>query len=346
LSGLLLTPEHLNFLRQIQYHQLATQCQVQYLHRTVKDFIETEALWKDVILSATPGFDPHLSLLKALTLDITTWDRRTSSAEHLGASICEALCWASAVDPQNHQFAIEILDALDKVVGELERDIKVLRILPSLTLSPGQPHLLPIALRLNMDWWVRHLLSRGCPASPQHPFRPYTFFTVDKIPFVHCPKNLTPPALSKPSLECMRLLVDFGASIYERNEDEMPFWKHVRFEFRAACNKTAYTNLNSDEEQDFEYWSSIVEMLVRLGADTWLLDALFSGRMCGRSWASHFRYKYHGLRERLEGITSAGDTRSCLKGISERQRAIVRLKRRRLKRAVSRREHPPPSETL
>ncbi|KAK4184988.1 hypothetical protein QBC35DRAFT_32649 [Podospora australis] len=315
------------------YQYLATQCQVQYLHRTVKDFIETESLWKEVILPSTPGFDPYLSLLKALTLDIMTWDRKTSGPEHLNTSICEALCWASAVDPKSHRVAIEMLDALDQAVDEIWRDPKTHGLLPSLAMSDGQRHLLPLALRLNMDWWVRHLLVRRCPVSPPRPLRPYTFFTVEKIPVIECPKGLTVPALDKPSTDCMRVLLEYGASIYDRNDDDMPLWKYVRFEFRSLCN--CYPGDYRPERGDFEYWCATVEMLIQFGADAAQLDTLFSSRKHS-AWNREWQYRYYSFRETLSKIGSPENPTFDAAGLSPRKVAIERLKRRRAKRQADR----------
>ncbi|KAM5362285.1 hypothetical protein ACJZ2D_012640 [Fusarium nematophilum] len=153
-----------------QFH-LTSQCHVQYLHRTVKDFVESPVLWDSVIVGKTPGFDPQLSLTKALILEVITWDRRTSSAEYLDALICESLVWASRVSWESQQTAIELLDTLEHIVAQLRTKMENRAILPSLEMSPGIPLLLPLALQLNLHCFARKY-HPYCPIAPAYFFKP------------------------------------------------------------------------------------------------------------------------------------------------------------------------------
>lgn len=96
--------------------------QVGYLHRSVRDW--TVKMWPE-ILSAAPDFDPHLALLKALTVKIP-WMMRGKSIprvfpEYFWRYVCQCFYHASGVRDDHRQlgFFVKVLDRLDHELSEI-----------------------------------------------------------------------------------------------------------------------------------------------------------------------------------------------------------------------------------
>jgi hypothetical protein len=308
----------------------------------VKDFIESPILWDTVILGKTPGFDPHLSLTKALVLEVIKWDRRTSSAEQLDGLIGEALVWASRVSRESRKRAIELLGVLELIVAGLRTKIENRAILPSLEMSPGPPWLLPLALQLNLDWWVSHLFAEGAVPNPPRTAKPYIFFTVDRSFFVDYPKAIGEEAFFRPSISCLRLLLAHGSSIYARHE-EVPFPKFVRLELAEACrrqkNKHEWGRRSKGVGRDtstksilqrIEYWLLAAEFLVKNGADNSLLAAVLPNGLRQHAFSEEEGNWSPEIDARICKLVQRQNASSSI-GLSPRQRALqmVSLRRQR-----------------
>ncbi|KAK4451291.1 hypothetical protein QBC34DRAFT_424142 [Podospora aff. communis PSN243] len=94
---------------------------VDYLHRTVRDWIDT--IWPDVCAKSPPNFDPHLQLLKALTVESS----RTAIWAYASAGM-PSIFWtrvgvcfyhaAKVIDcPANLTLFVNIMDRLDTDLG-------------------------------------------------------------------------------------------------------------------------------------------------------------------------------------------------------------------------------------
>ncbi|KAI0101794.1 hypothetical protein GGR51DRAFT_312049 [Nemania sp. FL0031] len=91
---------------------------IQYLHRTVKDYIESEAVQK-TFHSATNGlFDPHLRLLAGLITSLKTLENQVI-IEKIGSHLFDCMEHAGRVAKNNVSSMVVLLDELDKVISTL-----------------------------------------------------------------------------------------------------------------------------------------------------------------------------------------------------------------------------------
>lgn len=274
---------------------------MQYLHRTVKDFIEQEHVWERIV-QTSPAFDPYLSLCKAMVLEAKTWDPTRVLPRHLCNFVQLALRYASAASNNSHGMLIPLLDSLEKIVSarfQPQFDWK------HLDAKPEQRHhclILPWALQLDLDFWVKHLLDHGHPVESREGFSSYLSFTMDPGSFTDVDQELSRNARvlngRKPVRErCLRLLLDRGASIYRRQGEE-PLWKYVCFEIARCCSilvshrpKAAYKRLSDEEimnmKNDINHWVDAILILREHGIDISLLCRLIPKSTFARMRHSH-----------------------------------------------------------
>lgn len=96
---------------------------VDFLHRTVRDFLRTKAL-QDIFHSRTRGFDPVIFICKALLAQIKSVpsDRvHLSDHDHLGHLLGDLTHYAYLVELKHHIPAAEELDELEKVLSVYRR---------------------------------------------------------------------------------------------------------------------------------------------------------------------------------------------------------------------------------
>ncbi|KAE9967938.1 hypothetical protein BLS_006107 [Venturia inaequalis] len=89
---------------------------VEYLHRTVKDFLEAKDIWDLISSSTNAGFSPNASLCRSYLLQI-----KTLSVE--SAALWDKIAWcaeyASRMVEEDCELHIQLLDALDQAVTSL-----------------------------------------------------------------------------------------------------------------------------------------------------------------------------------------------------------------------------------
>jgi hypothetical protein len=134
---------------------LATESKVQYLHRTVKDFIETPETMAKL---EEHVFDPHLALCKSYVLQVAAFDMGAGRPEDLISKIKRVLKHAQAVISSSTRDLHSVLDALSDWVYVAAQQSRFRGV--SLFKHPPQlPILLPTALEQGFDSWISHCLS-------------------------------------------------------------------------------------------------------------------------------------------------------------------------------------------
>ncbi|KAH0538897.1 hypothetical protein FGG08_004553 [Glutinoglossum americanum] len=99
---------------------------VQYLHRTVRDFLETDAQWSDWLAhTATTDFDPCLSMMHSSIQHLRIVFREYSGKSHLGRDMriinslaADTMAYAFCADSRgtNHQAEFAMLDDLEELM--------------------------------------------------------------------------------------------------------------------------------------------------------------------------------------------------------------------------------------
>jgi hypothetical protein len=136
---------------------LARESQVQYLHRTVKDFIETPETMAKL---QEHDFDPNLALCKSYVLQVQAFDMGAGRPNDLASTIQKALKYAQAIDESRNSDLHAVLDALSDwmYAAALHSRFRAVSLLKH---PPQLPALLPTALKQGFDSWISHCLSNS-----------------------------------------------------------------------------------------------------------------------------------------------------------------------------------------
>ncbi len=245
--------------------------QVQYLHRTVRDYFSRPEIW--LMLSTwAPGFDPYLSLCQALILEVKYLALGDAPANTLQQCMNKALMLASMADIGSRQTLIGHLDAVNSITASLMKQGQVTLTPLDPSLPPHHAPLFPLAIEFDLDFYVGHLLSNGHPTTSRKHFDSYISFAIEKrfpetwvSTDVQCLRDIKVLDGQYPvSNKSLELLIRHGATFYDKRGEE-PYLKHLRIEFAEVCFRVV-----SDMACNtllMEYWLVALELLASLGAD-------------------------------------------------------------------------------
>jgi hypothetical protein len=102
-----------------QFCESMANQRVQYLHRTVKDFLEAPAVWSWVVESTPKPFDPHLSLCRSFLLQLKGFNTASLQIDPFWSTIIWCIEHAATAKVENRIASIRLLDELDKCIGRL-----------------------------------------------------------------------------------------------------------------------------------------------------------------------------------------------------------------------------------
>jgi hypothetical protein len=113
-----------------RYINMLSRSRVQYMHRTVKDYVEKPDVWA-TLLDATPdNFNPHAALCHASLVQLKTQDPMDLNREKLWSKIYQVLYYAALAEHTSQNALVHVLDELDcvgrtysKALGLLARHI-------------------------------------------------------------------------------------------------------------------------------------------------------------------------------------------------------------------------------
>ncbi|KAF2113334.1 hypothetical protein BDV96DRAFT_578838 [Lophiotrema nucula] len=99
-----------------------TRCTVQYMHRTVKDFLEKPTIWKSFnAVIAARSFDPFAALSRASLIQLMTMDLDTSTPKFFWGMVGDVLYYAALSEIESGKPLISELDELDKAADATAR---------------------------------------------------------------------------------------------------------------------------------------------------------------------------------------------------------------------------------
>jgi hypothetical protein len=201
---------------------------VQYLHRTVKDFVQKPQAWTEILAMTIIPFNPYISLCKGYLLEAKTTQLSASSPQDLWRVITRALAYASKATSDCHASLIPLLDELNRVTTIHSNQLVHGSSKDFPKAIPGHAILLPAALQLNLCFWVEELLKRGQPIMREKLNKPYILEALD---FEETTKSLgwlDPESISSvPTFESLRLLLEKGANPHEKYRGQK-LWQHVQ----------------------------------------------------------------------------------------------------------------------
>lgn len=334
-----------------------SQGKIQYLHRTVKDYIEAESSW-NYLRKLAPNFNPHMSLCKAFLLEIKSSDTTTFTIDDIRMLAYTAMQHASeAYREADDETLISLLDTLNKLMTILLKA-------QNTTMNPQEPampdeyHLLfSTAIQLDLKFWVSELLDRGHPIQTPRNCKPYISYAIQRVTSdklgeiriyddgadrgnnagsFHQFRGAYPTGYIHKSISalCLQLLLDRGASIYEKQNNE-PFWKYARFEVVEACMVLTSGHYPARSCDVFERWMDALEIMADFGADLSSIFPLIPERKVKAMEESQpdemarLRSVLRLQDDKERNLKSSGTVFE-----SPRANAIERLKRRRFHRGA------------
>ncbi|XXH00526.1 hypothetical protein Hte_006873 [Hypoxylon texense] len=241
-----------------EYSYQRPKCLVEYLHRTVRDWMETDDALSFITREAGPKFDPQVSLCKGAMLYVKYWNAREELSVAFQYAVDRAMNYAAKSREASREALVPLLAALHEIVVKLIHAgcVQFYRI------PEGHNTLFPIALELDLDWWVASLLSDGHPTSTGNSFTPYAVYAMS--PVIYPMKTNDMLRTSK----CLELLLRHGVLRYD---------KEVIFKNVGSMILNASRDINTAAaELRFAPWVNIIELLVQYGADAGDLESVYS----------------------------------------------------------------------
>lgn len=177
----------------------------------MRDYFLQPKVWSQTVAFAAE-FDPHFSLGKAALLQIKICNIRTAPLGSLRHQIVNVFRHSILAKECSHMSLISVLDELDRVVSLIVQsrtnfcDQQMFPRTP-----PGHSPLLPLAVLLDVPFWVESLLQRGSPVvSVQHyqsPILPALSYNLR-----HSASNFIGINDYIPMTQSIKLLLDYGVN--------------------------------------------------------------------------------------------------------------------------------------
>jgi len=243
---------------------------VQYLHRTLKDYIEQPRIWAQ-ICSFAPSFSPYPSLCKAYALKIKGMDYRVNrilEENAVGPWIQDGVVYAMrSCQLTNRSEQKNVINTLDALNATLTR-----KLVPESRTSichppPTPPALMPVAVLFDIHFWIEAWLKRNRSATPTLP----GLLLFLALNYNHKP-NLPGISLALvgfrmplgPSVGCLETLLSNGASIHDEFEGRSAWdWVVTTLHLLFPDAKTIHT-----EGKDLAKWLEVTEIFLRHGASS------------------------------------------------------------------------------
>jgi hypothetical protein len=92
---------------------------VQYLHGTVKDFLENRKTWNRLMATRSHDYDPHLAMSKSYLLQLKLLYTKTLPRKFFWKIVEKCLYYASLAQPGSGGSLVSVLDELDRTAAEL-----------------------------------------------------------------------------------------------------------------------------------------------------------------------------------------------------------------------------------
>lgn len=266
---------------------------MQYLHRTLKDFIEMPKIW-NYLCAASGSFDPYVSLCKAYALEAKLMDMSKSPITDLVVIVERAINNCCRAQKKSDTALIPLLDMLNTAITAQLKRINNRWIAKR---SKDHAVLMPLTIRHDLAFWVEALLKRGHPTSPGGPGIPYLLVAVDAEAELDMPWNAGKDSNKGPSSKCVLALLEAGANPHERYREE-PIWKFVRHKIVQDLRSLAHGHHNCSAAP-IDTWLDVAETFARHGADP---DSL--RRLISPEWITNIKSRFPAQIDRLMELWS------------------------------------------
>ena len=90
---------------------------IEYLHRTVKDYLERDEVWSQLLEATSPSFNPHLALWKANLLLLKVQSHMTITNDTFWDCIIDSLNYAAEVEKESSEAQVSLIDEVGRVAN-------------------------------------------------------------------------------------------------------------------------------------------------------------------------------------------------------------------------------------
>lgn len=187
---------------------------VQYLHRTVRDFIMRKDIWSHIRSSSGETFDPFASLCQANALEISGLHLASTIPKDMDNLVSQTFSYACRADALSRTSLISILNAISQYVRNYGEELCSSNLASHFHMAfpqcpRGHSPLIPFAFRFDLHWWLKELIMAGHPSKVPRGFKPYLLQAsegpVRRVGDVQLPGTTTCPR------QCIRVLLESGA---------------------------------------------------------------------------------------------------------------------------------------
>jgi hypothetical protein len=240
------------------------QSQVQYLHRTARDFLEARDRW-DEVLDRTRGvlFDPHWRMMRCKSLMFNhEWISGRLKRPHVRDTIIAILSFASKADAHSpsHAQQLRLLDdankAMEKHKLELDKSHSALKKLP--IPESSQKAIMICALSLNLSAYITRELRN---LSGQDPVAAKSTASYMLRRQVHCNRRCLNKGFPPLNLRLASTLINFGADVNYTCTD---FSKRTSWE---DFLDQGLDNLESQDEYPYPDFANLLKLFLSSGAN-------------------------------------------------------------------------------
>lgn len=199
-----------------------TDLTVQYLHRTVKDFLETPQVWDRIILACPRTYDPYLAMCKSFVAQLKCLDPGSTETEAFQRTVRMFMLYARSVQDwlekgQSTQSLVSLMDDFDRTAENLHKASSMdcswpsqflsdLR-LPKVQYITSRVTFLSLAVRLGLHTYVEAKLQHGCLAHDNDGLMPLLSDAIR----LRARSDRANPIKSRPRVKMVKMLLMHGA---------------------------------------------------------------------------------------------------------------------------------------
>ena len=287
---------------------------VEYLHQTVKDFLEKPEIWTRIVAAIETLFLPALPLSRAFLWTIKSLDLITITKDSLRDLVIDCVHFASQVENVRYEAETSLYDELDRTVNnilvgpksELKTSVRI----------PGYEHWTAIfngrtdstfpsfAVQYHLHFYLRAKMDRGTFTLQDRDIRSLLFTAVNHY-------RLSPDEICKdddahvgclPSPRIIKLLLEWGAdpNHYETGHGIVsPFY----YALKNSVEDTRTSRWKDLRQIDFPFsdfmscWSDVIEVFIQYGAFIHPYAKLAGEEFSGRGGED---FTIHQIRQAFE----------------------------------------------
>ena len=253
---------------------------VQYLHRTVKDFLETPRVWDRIMLAGPRTYDPYLALLRSFIAQLKCLDPGSSCTEAFRRTVSTCMLYACRVqdrleEGQSAQSLVSLIDDVDRTATNFHEVLLMEPSWPSKVFSnlypdfvvPSSLSFLSLAVKLGLHTYVEAKLHHGCRAHVNDGVVP--LLSVAILPCEELEKRFLRVF---PNVKIVKMLLKHGA-----DPNMLSLAKKQRLKTTISSQRiptvwqlflTSIKTLPSPPDEIRDRWAEVIYWFLVHGADT------------------------------------------------------------------------------